>query len=70
MVVNSGQHAKEITRKTHAAAARSNLDTAITLRSAETEMQNTKELAQERQKLQLQNRISTPKQKKRFGSNF
>ena len=29
---------------THAAAARSNLDTAITMRSAETELQNTIEL--------------------------
>ena len=29
---------------THAATARSNLDAAITMRSAETELQNTKEL--------------------------
>ena len=38
----------------------------ITIRSAETEVQSTIELrhAQRRRQLQLQNRISTPKQKK------
>ena len=49
---------------THAAAAPSNLDAAITMRSAETELQNTKHYAQQRRKLQLQNRISTPKRQK------
>ena len=42
---------------THAAAAPSNLDAAITMRSAKTELQNTTEM-------QLQNRISTPKRRK------
>ena len=37
---------------THAAAAPSTLDATITMRSTETELQNTKEL---RRKLQLQN---------------
>ena len=46
---------------THAAAAPSNLDAATTMRSAETELQNTIELCR---KLQLQNRIPTPKRKK------
>ena len=46
---------------THAAAAPSNLDAATTMRSAETELQNTIELCR---KLQLQNRISTPKRQK------
>ena len=50
---------------THAAATPSNLDAAITMRSAETEMQNTIELyAQRHRQLRLQNRISTPKRKK------
>ena len=49
---------------THAAAAPSNLDAAITMRSAKTELQNTTELPQRRRKLQLQNRISTPKRRK------
>ena len=50
---------------THAAVARSNLDAAITMRSAETELQNTIELrATVGRKLQLQNRISTPERKK------
>ena len=48
---------------THAAAAPSNLDPAITMRSPGIALQNTMEL-QRRQKLQLQNRISAPKQKK------
>ena len=46
---------------THAAAAPSNLDAASTMRSVETELQSTIELCR---KLQLQNRISTPKRKK------
>ena len=51
---------------THAAAAPSNLDTTTTMRSAETEY-----YAQRRLKLHLQNRISTPKRKKRrFWSTF
>ena len=45
---------------THAAAAPSNLDAAIPMRSAKTELQNAIEL----RKLQLQNRISTPKRQK------
>ena len=50
---------------THAAAAPSNLDAATTMRSAATELQNTIELrATQYRKLQLQNRMSTPKQKK------
>ena len=57
---------------THAAAAPSNLDTAITMRSAQAELQNTKELrattqknyAQRHRNLQLHSRISTPKQEK------
>ena len=50
---------------THAAAAPSNLDAAITMRSLETELQSTIELGR---KLQLQNRIST--KKRRFWSTF
>ena len=42
---------------THAAAAPSNLDAATTMRSAETELQNTIELRARRRKLQLQNRM-------------
>ena len=48
----------------HAAGARSNLDAAITMRSAETELQNTMEYAQLGRKLQLQDRISAPERKK------
>ena len=60
---------------THAAAAPSNLDAAIPMRSAETELQNTIELRAMRRKLKLQNWISTPKRKKHdfetlFKSNF
>ena len=44
---------------THAAAAPSNLDAATTMRSAETELQNTIELCR---KLQLQNRIGSRRQ--------
>ena len=49
---------------THAAAAPSNLDAATTMRSAETELQNTIELHARCRKLQLQNRIPTPKRQK------
>ena len=50
---------------THAAAAASNLDAAIPMRSAETELQKTlSNYAQRRRKLQLQNQISTPKRRK------
>ena len=45
---------------THAAVARSNLDAAITMRSAETELQNTIEL----RATGVQNPISTPERKK------
>ena len=48
---------------THAAAGARNLDAAIPVRSAETELQSTLELRGGGQKkLQLQNRISTAKQ--------
>ena len=54
----------------HAAAAARNLDAAIPLRSAETELQNTKELrATAIHKLQLQNRIPTPTQVTPKGKN-
>ena len=49
---------------THAAAAPSNLDAATTMRSAETSCKTQKNYAQWRRKLQLQNRISTPKPQK------
>ena len=49
---------------THTAASPSNLDAATTMRSAETELQNTIEIRATALKLQLQNRISTPKRKK------
>ena len=52
---------------THAAAAPSNLDAASTMRSVETELQSTIELCR---KLQLQNRISTPKRKKTILKHF
>ena len=51
---------------THAAAPPSNLDAAITVRSAEIELQNTIECAQ----LQLQDRTSVPKQKNNFEAFF
>ena len=54
---------------THAAAAPSNLDAATTMRSAETELQNTIELRATVSETQLQNRISTPKLR-RFWSTF
>ena len=49
---------------THAAAAPSNLDAANTMRSAETELQNAKELSATVSEIAAPNRISTPKQKK------
>ena len=49
---------------THAAAAPSNLDATITMRSAELSCKTQKNYAQRRRKLQLQNRISTSKRKK------
>ena len=48
---------------TNAATARSNLDAAITMRSAETELQNTIELRATASEIVLQNRISTPERK-------
>jgi len=53
--------AKDIT---HAAKARSNLDAAIPMRSAETELQTTRELRAMASEIELQNRISTPERKK------
>ena len=50
-------------RITHAAMAPSNLDAAMAMRAAETEVQNTIERRAKVQKMQLQNWISTPKQK-------
>ena len=57
---------------THAVAATSNFDTAITVRYRDIALQNTLNYAQRREKLQLQNRISAPTQKKkrRFRSTF
>ena len=50
---------------THAAAAPSNLDAATTMRSAETELQNTKELRATASEIAApETGISTPKQKK------
>ena len=50
---------------THAAKARSNLDAAITMRSAETELQNTRELrAMASEIVAPKPRISTPERKK------
>ena len=49
---------------THAAAAPSNLDAAITMRSAETELQNTIELHATASAIAAPKPISTPKQKK------
>ena len=54
-------------RITHAAAAPSNLDAATTLRSAETELQNTTNYVQWRR---LQNWISTPKRQKTILKHF
>ena len=51
---------------THAAVARSNLDAAITMRSAETELQNTIELPATASQIAAPkpDRISTPERKK------
>ena len=49
---------------TNAAKAGSNLDAAITMRSAVTELQNTKELRATGSEMQLKNRISTPERQK------
>ena len=49
---------------THAAVARSNLDAAITMRSAETELQNTIELRATGSEIAGPKRISTPERKK------
>jgi hypothetical protein len=54
--------AKDIKSILHAAAAARNLDAAIPRRAAETELQSTKNYAQQLHKLQLQNWISTPTQ--------
>ena len=54
---------------TYAAAAPSNLDAAITMRSAETELQNTIEIRATASKLQLQNRdvlLDAKAKKRRF----
>ena len=51
---------------TRAAVAPSNLDAAITMPSAQTQLQNAVELRARRQKLQLQSRISTQKQKNKI----
>ena len=48
----------------HAAAAPSNLDAAITMRSAETELQNAKELRATASEIAAPKPISTPKRKK------
>ena len=56
---------------TNAATARSNLDPAITMRSAETELQNTIELrATASEIVAPKPDISTPKQKSRFLKRF
>ena len=69
--MDSGQHAKEITRKTYETAAPSNLDSPMTMRSAETEFQNTQELRA------TTSEIAAPKpdlnakaKKRRFWSTF
>ena len=49
---------------THAAAAPSNLDAATTMRSAETELQNTIELGARASEIAAPKRISTPKRQK------
>ena len=49
---------------THAAAAQSNLDAATTMRSAATELQNTKELHATASAIAAPKRISPPKNKK------
>ena len=50
---------------THAAAAPSNLDATTTMRSADTELQNAKELRATASEIAaLQNRISTPERQK------
>jgi len=58
---------------TYAAAVPSNLDAAITMRSAETELQNTIEIRATASKLQLQNRdvlLDAKAKKRRFWSTF
>ena len=54
----------------HAAAAPSNLDAAITMRSAKTELQNTIELRATGSEIAAPNRISTPKRKKTILKHF
>jgi len=49
---------------THAGAVPSNLDAAITMRSAETELQNAIELRATASEIAVQNRISTPNREK------
>ena len=49
---------------TNAATARSNLDAAITMRSAETELQNTIKINATASEIVVPNRISTPERKK------
>ena len=51
-------------RMAHAAAAPSNLDAAIIMRSADTELQSTIELRATVSEIAAPNRISTPQQKK------
>ena len=55
---------------THAAAARSNLDAAITIRFAQTELQNTIELRATASEIAAPKPISTPKRKKTILKNF
>ena len=55
---------------THAATARSNLDAAITMRSAETELQNTIELRATASEIVAPKPDSTPERKKRFWNTF
>ena len=54
----------------HAATAWSNLHAAITMRSAETELQNTRELRATASEIVAQNRISTPERKKTLLKHF
>jgi hypothetical protein len=55
---------------THAAAAPSNLDPTTTIRFAEIELQKIIKLLERCRKLDLQDRISTPKQKKTILKHF
>ena len=59
-----GWHVMQRNSITHTAVAPRNLDAATTLRFADTALQNYYNYAQQRKKLQLQNRISTPKPEK------